>query len=83
MTSLLVIGCLHCGHQTPTTVNWLLEHGLICEGCFKTIPLNIPEIEHGLAAIEESWAELDAAVLTLRRPVGRYAGGGADHLIPG
>lgn len=72
MSVLLQIECLDCGHSTPTTMTWLSEHGLICEGCYRTVPLNAAELERGLTAIESFWAEVDDTVLTLKQPLAGF-----------
>lgn len=69
MSALLQIECLDCAHSTQTTMAWLAEHGLICEGCYRSVPLNAAELGRGLSMIEGFFAEVDHTVLILRQPL--------------
>lgn len=80
MSALLKIDCPDCGHPTQTTLAWIADYGLICEGCYKTVPLNATELQRGLAAIAMSWAEVDDAVLTLKLPLAGSTGAGPQGL---
>ncbi len=74
-TSLLKIPCPTCAGDTLTTFDWLAEHGVVCEQCFRRIAIDAAELGRGFAAIELAWAEVDAAARDLGRPRA-LAGGG-------
>jgi len=69
MSALLTIECLDCGHPTETTIAWLSDHALICEGCYRPVPLDAAELGRGLSMIESFWAEVDATVQSLKQPL--------------
>ena len=69
LTSLFKVSCPTCAHGTPTTLDWLSEHGVICEGCFQSIAVNATELGRGLAAINLAWDEVDSVARDLRRPM--------------
>ncbi len=69
MSALLHIACHDCGHPTQTTMAWLADHGLICEGCNRSVPLNAAELGWGLSMIESFFAEIDDTILILKRPL--------------
>jgi hypothetical protein len=48
---------------------WLADHGLICEGCYRSVPLNAAELGWGLAMIESFLGEIDDTILILKRPL--------------
>jgi hypothetical protein len=82
MSALLRIECLDCGHETQTTMAWLSDRGLICEGCYRNVPLNTAELDWGLAMIDRFWGEVDDTVAMLKQPLAAASRRAALHLAP-
>ena len=61
--------CFECDARTATTYDWLAEHGVTCEQCYETIPVDADELGRGLVAIDLAWAEVSAVVEELARPL--------------
>ena len=68
-SSLISFFCFECAYRTSTTYEWLAEHGVTCEQCYRNIPVDAEELGRGLAAIDPAWGEVSAVAEELARPL--------------